>query len=81
MNLEDEYREIKSSKEFCKALGELLGDPGFPNENKCTVEYVGAMKAWLEAFEGRNTLFEASAEEGVSWGDLYKLLRIAADYE
>lgn len=72
---------IRNSKEFCKALTILLNDPDFPEENINTKAFIEAMQAWLEAFEGRNSLFDTPNDHYITWSDLYKLLQASAIYE
>ncbi|KZL12452.1 hypothetical protein PsAD26_02525 [Pseudovibrio sp. Ad26] len=83
MRSEDNNRDVKieSTQDFCKALSFLLEDPTFPEENIRTVAFIEAMQAWLEAFEGRNSLFDEPSDRYVTWADLYKLLQAAAIYE
>lgn len=73
--------KIESLQDFCQALNLLLNDPAFPEENESTAAYIEAMKAWLEAFEGRNNLFDDPSTHYITWSDLYKLLQAAAIYE
>lgn len=72
---------IHNSRDFCRALSVLLNDPDFPEENTHTKAFIEAMQAWLEAFEGRNSLFGEPCERYITWSDLYKLLQASAIYE
>ncbi|MCC9624681.1 hypothetical protein LPB41_23605 [Thalassospira sp. MA62] len=83
MQFEADNKDVKieSLEDFCEALNVLLSDPSFPEENTSTVRFVEAMRAWLEAFSGRNNLFDQPSDEYITWSDLYKLLQAASVYE
>lgn len=78
---EDENIKITGKHDFLRELGVLLNNGSFPEENTCTLDFLEAMQAWLEAFEGRNTLFEEENDRYITWSDLFKLIQAAGIYE
>jgi len=80
---EEDERDIKIDNlhDFLKGIKILLKDETFPEENINTTSFIEAMHAWLEAFDGRNNLFEEPNDKYITWSDLYKLLQAAAIYE
>ena len=74
-------RKIETRQAFLDALQDLLADPDFPAENIRTVDFLGALHAWLTDTDGGAGMLDAPSGQHVTWGDLHRLVIVGAGYE
>jgi len=66
---------------FCLSLREIMDSRDARVENGQTLDFLGAMIAWLNDTNGGMGFFEHPRSDGISWDDLAKLIRAAIIYE
>ena len=80
-------RVIETRQDFLDAMQDLLADPDFLSggpageENTRSRDFLDAMTAWLEDSDGGEGALKAPSDRHATWGDLFRLMLIGAEYE